>query len=75
MDLRTRLEKQIIQDANDGDTTVLYSLLEMLDDDVIFNALGDDNQPRFMCNNCGGGFSRDEIKTDEDGDDYCTSCK
>ena len=29
----------------------------------------------FMCNNCGGGFTRDEIKTDEDGDDYCTSCK
>ena len=29
----------------------------------------------FMCNNCGGGFTREEIKTDEDGDDYCTSCK
>jgi hypothetical protein len=35
----------------------------------------DETEPRFMCNNCGGGFTRGEIKTDEDGDDYCTSCK
>ena len=29
----------------------------------------------FMCINCGGGFTRDEIVTDEDGDDFCNSCK
>jgi ubiquitin len=29
----------------------------------------------FMCVNCGGGFTRDEIVTDEDGDDFCNSCK
>ena len=28
----------------------------------------------FMCNNCGGGFDRDEIATDECGDDYCSFC-
>jgi hypothetical protein len=75
MDLRTRLEKQIINDANEGDTTILYALLEQLDDNIIYESLLDDNQPRFMCNNCGGGFTRDEIKTDEDGDDYCIGCK
>jgi len=29
----------------------------------------------FMCNNCGGGFHRSEIVTDDNGDDYCNSCK
>jgi hypothetical protein len=29
----------------------------------------------FMCTNCGGGFHRSEIITDEDGDDFCNSCK
>ena len=33
------------------------------------------DEPKFMCNNCGGGFEREEIVTDEFGDDYCTSCK
>ena len=34
-----------------------------------------DDYGDFMCNNCGGGFTRDEIVTDDDGDDYCKSCK
>jgi hypothetical protein len=76
MDLRTRLEKQIINDANEyGDTTVLYSLLELLSDDQVYNALSDENQPKFMCNNCHELFTRGEIRTDEDGDDYCFDCK
>ena len=29
----------------------------------------------FCCINCGGGFKRHEIVTDENGDDFCTSCK
>jgi len=29
----------------------------------------------FCCINCGGGFKRHEIVTDEYGDDFCTSCK
>ena len=42
--MRDLLEEQIIADAKDGDTTVLASLLEMLDNKVIFNALSDKNQ-------------------------------
>ena len=29
----------------------------------------------FMCVNCGGGFFKSEIVTDDDGDDFCNSCK
>lgn len=46
MKKRDLLEKQIIEDANCGDTTVLAELLDMLDDDVIFNALSDANQDK-----------------------------
>jgi len=45
------------------------------DDDGFCNECGHQESGDYMCNNCGGGFTRDEIKTDEDGDDYCTSCK
>ena len=42
--MRDLLEKQLINDANEGDTTVLAELLAQLDDEVIFNALSDTNQ-------------------------------
>lgn len=42
--IRDMLEEQILEDANNGDTTVLYSLLEILDNQTIFNALSDKNQ-------------------------------
>jgi hypothetical protein len=45
--MRFLLEKQIIEDANNGDTTVLASLLEMLTDVQIYNALSDVNQAMF----------------------------
>lgn len=42
--MRDLLEKQIIEDANNGDTTVLAELLSLLSDEVIYNALSDYNQ-------------------------------
>lgn len=42
--MRDLLEQQIIQDAMNGDTTVLADLLERLSDKVIYNALSDVNQ-------------------------------
>lgn len=41
--MRDLLEKQIIADANQGDTTILASLLEQLSDEVILANLSDDN--------------------------------
>ena len=49
MNMRDLLEKQIISDANQGDTTVLYSLLQMLPTKTIFNALGDEAQTQIFC--------------------------
>jgi hypothetical protein len=40
------LEKQILADAKNGDTTVLAEILEMLDDDQRWNSLSDVNQGR-----------------------------
>jgi len=44
MNKRDLLEKQIIDDANNGDTTVLAELLTLLTDKQVFNALSDANQ-------------------------------
>ena len=40
------LEKQILNDAKNGDTTVLAEILESLDEEYIFNSLSDVNQER-----------------------------
>jgi hypothetical protein len=32
-------------------------------------------QPRFLCNGCREPFLKEDIKTYEDGDDYCESCR
>jgi len=47
LSMRDLLEKQIFEDANNGDTTVLADLLERLSDKEIFNALSDKNQIKF----------------------------
>ncbi len=79
--MRDLLEKQIIQDAINGDTTVLAGLLELISDKDIYNALSDENQlkadePKFMCSNCGGGFTRDEMVFDKHNEnDFCKYCK
>lgn len=46
--MRDQLEASIFMDNQlYGDTTVLYSLLELLDDKIIFNALSDEAQKDF----------------------------
>ena len=42
--MRDLLEKQIVSDAINGDTTVLAELLTLIKDEDIFNALGDKEQ-------------------------------
>lgn len=140
-EMRDALERELVSDAMQGDTTVLAELLSRIPDHIIYASLSDKGQegfepipsdvttieietdnaveviannlsimikhndvgvsvdyyPRydseaepfradqcwwedvpegeFMCNNCGGGFYREEIETDEDGDDYCKDCK
>jgi len=80
MNSRDLLEKQIIDDANNGDTTVLAELLERLSDEEIFNALSDENQEkvnenRFICEKCGEFFPREEMVFDNDYDcDLCKGC-
>ena len=38
------LEKQIISDANNGDTTVLHEILKSLSIEMVYNSLGDKEQ-------------------------------
>jgi hypothetical protein len=34
-----------------------------------------EDEPRFVCSNCGGGFTRDEMVFDEDNEnDFCIDC-
>ena len=40
------LEKQILSDAKDGDTTVLAEILSSLDEEYVFNSLSDANQEK-----------------------------
>ena len=46
MDIKEVLHDQIIEDYNQGDTTVLFNLLELLTDEQIYNALSDTNQDK-----------------------------
>lgn len=46
--MRDLLEKQIISDANNGDTTVLSELLGNLSDEVIYNSLSDTEQAKLV---------------------------
>ena len=46
MDIKEVLHDQIIEDYNQGDTTVLFNLLELLPDEQIYNALSDTNQDK-----------------------------
>ena len=49
------LEKQILNDAKNGDTTVLAEILESLDEEYIFNSLSDVNQERTNFQQLKGG--------------------
>ena len=49
------LEKQILNDAKNGDTTVLAEILESLDEEYIFNSLSDVNQERTNFQKLKGG--------------------
>jgi len=49
------LEKQILNDAKNGDTTVLAEILESLDEEYIFNSLSDVNQERTNFQHLKGG--------------------
>jgi late competence protein required for DNA uptake (superfamily II DNA/RNA helicase) len=80
MNIRDLLEKQILKDAEEGDTTVLAELLEQLDYDTIFNALSDENQKiaeenKYLCNRCHDIFTAEEMDFDvEDDQDLCKNC-
>jgi hypothetical protein len=33
-----------------------------------------EDEPTFCCQNCGGGFTRDEMVFDDNGEDLCVDC-
>ena len=55
MNKRDLLERQILRDAKDGDTTVLAEILESLTDDYVFGSLSDRNQEALNFQQLKGG--------------------
>jgi hypothetical protein len=53
--MRELLEQQIIQDANNGDTTVLAEILTLLSDKQVYASLGDEQQSQV--NECYGAYA------------------
>ena len=45
-DIKEELEKQIIADAEDGDTTTLAEILGLLTDDQLYHSLSDKNKEK-----------------------------
>ena len=60
--VRNLLEKQILSDAREGDTTVLASILEALSDDVAYASLSDANQNNLNYQYLKGGENLQALK-------------
>lgn len=65
--MRDLLEEQILKDAIDGDTTVFAELLSLIDDELIYGSLGEENQAKltsyYEIHVCGDGSYSTSIKT------------
>ena len=63
-DMKTELEECIENGTH----------LVSCDDDGFCNECGHQESGDFMCNNCGGGFTREEMDFDVNDQDLCKNC-
>jgi hypothetical protein len=78
MTLIERIVEEIKQDINNGDVTALEELLSFVPKENLIAYLPEEEWERFeneyCCNNCGGGFIREEMDFDVEDQDLCKNC-
>ena len=78
MKLIERVVEQIKADLSMGDVTAIEELLSFVPRENLIGYLPEEEWERFendyQCQNCGGGFTREEIVFDDNGEDLCVDC-
>ena len=79
MNLIERVIEEIKNDLLNGDVTALEELLSTTPKENLIAYLPEEEWERYeneyMCNNCGGGFIREEMDFDvNDQEDLCKNC-
>jgi hypothetical protein len=78
MTLIERVVEEIKRDIDNGDVTALEELLSFTPKENLIAYLPEEEWERFeneyCCNNCGGGFIREEMDFDVEDQDLCKNC-
>jgi hypothetical protein len=73
-----RVIEEIKKDILDGDLTAIDSLLTFVPKENLIAFLPEDEWERFendyCCDNCGGGFAKEEMDFDVNDQDLCKDC-
>jgi hypothetical protein len=73
-----RVLVEIQRDFAMGDLTALDELLSFVPKEKLIGYLPEEEWERYeneyCCQNCGGGFTRDEMVFDDNGEDLCVDC-
>lgn len=78
MSLIDRVIEEIRKDFAMGDLTGLDELLSFVPRENLIGYLPEEEWEQYendyQCQNCGGGFTREEIVFDDNGEDLCVDC-
>lgn len=73
-----RVIEEIKNDILVGDLTAIDALLTFVPKENLIAFLPEEEQERYeneyMCNNCGGGFAKEEMDFDVNDQDLCKDC-
>lgn len=73
-----RVLEQIKADLSMGDVTAIEELLSFVPKENLIGYLPEEEWERYeneyCCQNCGGGFIREEMVFDDNGEDLCVDC-
>ena len=73
-----RVLEQIKADLSMGDVTAIEELLSFVPKENLIGYLPEEEWEQYendyQCQNCGGGFTRDEMDFDVNGVDLCKNC-
>ena len=76
--LINRVLEQVKADLSMGDLTAIEELLTFVPKENLIGYLPEEEWERFendyQCQNCGGGFLKEEMDFDVDGVDLCKDC-
>jgi hypothetical protein len=78
MNLIERVVEEIKNDLFHGDVTALEELLSFVPRENLLGYLPEEEwekyENEYMCDNCGGGFIREEMAFDVNDQDLCKNC-